>query len=145
VIVSSLRRGSDQAAVAAAVQQEVVAGDVAGQISIESAQPDLDLGVLADLAPKKVILGVINLADPAAEAADAVARRIRKALGFIEPARLIPDPDCGMKYLPREIAFAKLRALADGASQVRQTHETLWLRNCRGHLYGLSSQRCEAW
>jgi 5-methyltetrahydropteroyltriglutamate--homocysteine methyltransferase len=98
-----------------------LADSVADQISIESAQPDLDLGVLADLAPKKVILGVINLADPAAETADDVARRIRKALGFIEPARLIPGPDCGMKYLPRETAFARLRALADGASQVRQT------------------------
>jgi 5-methyltetrahydropteroyltriglutamate--homocysteine methyltransferase len=98
-----------------------LADSVADQVSIESAQPDLDLGVLADLAPKKVILGVINLADPAAETADDVARRIRKALGFIEPARLIPGPDCGMKYLPRETAFAKLRALADGASQVRRT------------------------
>ena len=98
-----------------------LADSVADQISIESAQPDLDLGVLADLAPKKVILGVINLADPAAETADDVARHIRKALGFIEPARLIPGPDCGMKYLPRETAFAKLRALADGAAQVRQT------------------------
>jgi 5-methyltetrahydropteroyltriglutamate--homocysteine methyltransferase len=98
-----------------------LADSVADQISIESAQPDLDLGVLADLAPKNVILGVINLADPAAETADDVARRIRKALGFIEPARLIPGPDCGMKYLPRETAFAKLRALADGASQVRRT------------------------
>ena len=98
-----------------------LADTVADQISIESAQPDIDLGVLADLAPKKVILGVINLADPAAETADDVARRIRMALGFIESARLIPGPDCGMKYLPRQTAFAKLRALAEGAAQVRQT------------------------
>ena len=65
------------------------------------------------------MLGVIDLADPAAEAADAVAGRIRAALKVLPPDRLVPAPDCGMKYLPRELAFAKLRALADGAAKVR--------------------------
>ncbi len=91
----------------------------ADQISIEAAQPKLDLGVLRELSPKKIMLGVIDLADPAAEAAAIVADRIRAALKFLPPDRLVPAPDCGMKYLPRELAFAKLKALADGAAIVR--------------------------
>jgi 5-methyltetrahydropteroyltriglutamate--homocysteine methyltransferase len=91
----------------------------ADQISIEAAQPKLDLGVLRDLSPKKVMLGVIDLADPKAETAAVVADRIRAALKFLSPDRLVPAPDCGMKYLPRELAFAKLKALADGAAIVR--------------------------
>jgi 5-methyltetrahydropteroyltriglutamate--homocysteine methyltransferase len=91
----------------------------ADQISIEAAQPKLDLGVLRELAPKKIMLGVIDLADPDAETADIVAERIRAALKFLPPDRLVPAPDCGMKYLSRELAFAKLKALADGAAIVR--------------------------
>ena len=91
----------------------------ADQISIEAAQPKLDLGVLGDLAPKKIMLGVIDLADPQAETAAIVANRIRAALDYLPPERLVPAPDCGMKYLPRELAFVKLKALADGAAQVR--------------------------
>jgi 5-methyltetrahydropteroyltriglutamate--homocysteine methyltransferase len=91
----------------------------ADQISIEAAQPRLDLGVLKDLAPKKVMLGVIDLADPKAETAATVAERIRAALKHLPPERLVPAPDCGMKYLPRELAFAKLKALAEGAALVR--------------------------
>jgi 5-methyltetrahydropteroyltriglutamate--homocysteine methyltransferase len=91
----------------------------ADQISIEAAQPKLDLGVLKDLAPKKIMLGVIDLADPNAETAAIVADRIRAALKFLPPDRLVPAPDCGMKYLSRELVFAKLKALADGAAMVR--------------------------
>jgi 5-methyltetrahydropteroyltriglutamate--homocysteine methyltransferase len=91
----------------------------ADQISIEAAQPKLDLGVLRDLAPKKIMLGVIDLADPVAETAAVVAERIRAALEHVEPERLVPAPDCGMKYLPRDVAFAKLKALAEGAAVVR--------------------------
>lgn len=98
-----------------------LADTVADQISIEAAQPSIDLGVLRDLAPKKVILGVLNLADPAVETAEEVYQRIRRALSFIDADQLIAGPDCGMKYLPRETAFGKLRALADGASRARQT------------------------
>jgi 5-methyltetrahydropteroyltriglutamate--homocysteine methyltransferase len=97
-----------------------LADTIADQISIESAQPRLDLGVLRELAPKKVILGVINLADPVAETAEQVAERIGRALRFIEADRLIPGPDCGMKYLSRPTAFAKLRALAAGTAAVRE-------------------------
>jgi len=88
-------------------------------ISIEAAQPKLDLGILADLAPKKVMLGVIDLADPAIETAAIVAERIRAGLAFMPASRLLPAPDCGMKYLPRATAFGKLVALAEGAAIVR--------------------------
>jgi 5-methyltetrahydropteroyltriglutamate--homocysteine methyltransferase len=91
----------------------------ADQISIEAAQPKLDLGVLKDLSSKKIMLGVIDLADPKAETAAVVADRIRAALKHVPPERLVPAPDCGMKYLPRELAFAKLKALAEGAAMVR--------------------------
>jgi 5-methyltetrahydropteroyltriglutamate--homocysteine methyltransferase len=91
----------------------------ADQISIEAAQPKLDLGVLKELSSKTIMLGVIDLADPNAETPDVVANRIRAALKHVPPERLVPAPDCGMKYLSRELAFAKLKALADGATIVR--------------------------
>jgi 5-methyltetrahydropteroyltriglutamate--homocysteine methyltransferase len=90
------------------------------QIAIESAQPRLDLSVLREIRDKTVILGVIDLSDDAAvETPGEVAARIEAALQFIAPERLQGAPDCGMKYLPRDVAFAKLRALAEGAAQVR--------------------------
>jgi 5-methyltetrahydropteroyltriglutamate--homocysteine methyltransferase len=91
----------------------------AQQISIEAAQPRLDLGQLSELAPKTIVLGVIDLGDAAVETAARVAERIRAALGHVPPERLVLAPDCGMKYLPRERAFAKLRALSAGAAVVR--------------------------
>jgi 5-methyltetrahydropteroyltriglutamate--homocysteine methyltransferase len=96
-----------------------LAATTAQQISIEAAQPRLDLGVLADLAGKTIILGVIDLADPAVETMDQVTARIRAGLAHVTPDRLVLAPDCGMKYLPRDIAFGKLRALVDGALAVR--------------------------
>ncbi len=96
-----------------------LADTIAAQISIEAAQPRLDLGVLAELAPKTVVLGVIDLGDPSVETADQVAARIRAGLKWVAPERLVPAPDCGMKYLPRDTAFCKLRALAEGARLVR--------------------------
>jgi 5-methyltetrahydropteroyltriglutamate--homocysteine methyltransferase len=96
-----------------------LAATVAEAISIESAQPRLDLAVLDDLAGKTVILGVIDLADPAVETAEQVAARIRAGLRHVRPERLVPAPDCGMKYLPRDTAFGKLVALAAGARIVR--------------------------
>jgi 5-methyltetrahydropteroyltriglutamate--homocysteine methyltransferase len=97
-----------------------LADSSADQISIEAAQPRLDLGVLKELAPKTVMLGVLDLNDPRAETPQAVAERIRAGLNYVPPDRLIPAPDCGMKYLPRETAFAKLKALSDGAAIVRR-------------------------
>ncbi|HZP39221.1 MAG TPA: cobalamin-independent methionine synthase II family protein [Methylomirabilota bacterium] len=96
-----------------------LAATTAQQISIEAAQPRLDLGVLSDLAGKTIILGVIDLGDPAVETADQVAERIRAGLVRVPADRLVAAPDCGMKYLPRETAFGKLRALVDGARAVR--------------------------
>jgi 5-methyltetrahydropteroyltriglutamate--homocysteine methyltransferase len=89
------------------------------QISIEAAQPNLDLGNLDGIADRTVIFGVISMGDPLPETPDTVAARIRAALRHVPPERLIPAPDCGMKYLPRDVAFAKLKALADGARIVR--------------------------
>jgi 5-methyltetrahydropteroyltriglutamate--homocysteine methyltransferase len=97
-----------------------LADTTAEQISIEAAQPKLDLGVLKELAPKKVMLGVLNLDDQKAETPQLVAERIRAGLKFVPADKLIPAPDCGMKYLPRALAFAKLKALADGAAIVRK-------------------------
>ena len=92
---------------------------VAQQISVEAAQPKLDLGQLSELSPKVVVLGVLDLGDPNVESAGAVAARIRAALAYVPAERLIPAPDCGMKYLPRACAFAKLKALSAGAALVR--------------------------
>ena len=89
-------------------------------ISLESAQQKVDLSVLRSLGKKQLIVGVIDLADDApVEDVDTVAGRIRNALEFVEPQQLILAPDCGMKYLPRAKAFAKLSALAQAAAKVR--------------------------
>ena len=97
-----------------------LADSTADQISIEAAQPKLDLGILKDLAPKVIMLGVLDLADPEIEAKEAIADRIRRALAYVTPDRLVPAPDCGMKYLPRDVAFGKLKAMAEAASIVRR-------------------------
>jgi 5-methyltetrahydropteroyltriglutamate--homocysteine methyltransferase len=97
-----------------------LAETIADQISIEAAQPKLDLGVLRDLTGKKIMLGVIDLGDPTVESAETIAGRIREGLKYVAPENLIPAPDCGMKYLPREVAFGKLKALAEGAAIVRR-------------------------
>lgn len=94
-------------------------GSTVDQISIEAAQPGIDLGVLADLASKKIILGVIDLADQIVESAATVAERIRRAVSYVAAEQLIPAPDCGMKYLDQQVAFSKLRALAEGTALVR--------------------------
>jgi 5-methyltetrahydropteroyltriglutamate--homocysteine methyltransferase len=93
---------------------------VAETISIEAAQPKLDLGVLRDLGSKKLMLGVIDLGDRTIETAETVAARIRTGLKYVSADRLVPAPDCGMKYLPRAVAFGKLKALSDGAAIVRK-------------------------
>ena len=97
-----------------------LADTTAQQISIEAAQPKLDLGVLKDLSSKTIMLGVLDLADPEIESVDTVAERIRNGLKHVDAERLVPAPDCGMKYMPRHIAFGKLRALCDAAALVRK-------------------------
>jgi len=96
-----------------------LADSIAQQISIEAAQPRLDLGVLRDLAGKKVMLGVLDLGTDEIETPQVVAERIRAGLRYLKPAHLIPAPDCGMKYMPRAVAYGKLRALVEGAAIVR--------------------------
>ena len=95
-------------------------GTTADAISIEAAQPGLDVEALAGLPHKKVMVGVINLDDPAAESAETVAKRLREILKVLPADRLVVAPDCGMKYLPRGIAFAKLKAMVDGTKIVRK-------------------------
>jgi 5-methyltetrahydropteroyltriglutamate--homocysteine methyltransferase len=92
----------------------------ATQISIEAAQPRLDLSVARALARKQVMVGVIDLGTEQVETADQVASRIRAALKHVPPERLVLAPDCGMKYLTRGAAFGKLKALAEGAAIVRK-------------------------
>ena len=89
-------------------------------ISIEAAQPKLDLAVLRDLPTKTVMLGVIDLNDPQVETPGTVAERIRRALDYVAQERLMIAPDCGMKYLSRETAFGKLKAMVDGTQIVRR-------------------------
>ena len=90
------------------------------QISIEAAEPKLDCAILARLPDKQIILGVLDLGDTEVETPARVAERIRRALAYVAPERLIVAPDCGLKYLPREVAFAKLAAMVAGAAIVRR-------------------------
>jgi len=90
------------------------------QVSIEAAEPDIDLEVLKALPDKDIILGVIDNGTPHVESPELVARRIESALAYVSPERLIVAPDCGMKYLDRWVAFSKLCALVEGAELVRK-------------------------
>ena len=93
---------------------------VADQISIEAAQPQLDLSIVGQLPSKQIMVGVIDLADPAAETAETVAGRLRRALEVLPAERIVAAPDCGMKYLDPAVARGKLQALVDGAALVRK-------------------------
>ncbi len=90
------------------------------QISIETAQSHLDCSILSSLSGKTIMLGVIDLSDMQVESPDQVADRIRRALRFTDPRNIIVCTDCGMKYLPRDVAYGKMKAMVDGASIVRQ-------------------------
>ena len=95
------------------------------QVSVEAAQPGLDLFSLRLLPSKTIVLGALDLGDPVVETPEAVAGRIRAAMGHVPPERLVLAPDCGMKYLPRAVAFGKLQALAQGAAIVRRELEIM--------------------
>ncbi len=88
-------------------------------ISIETAQSGLDCSVLAKLPGKTIILGVLDLATHDIEPPELIAARIRRALPYVSPENLVIAPDCGLKYLPREVAFGKMKAMAEGAAIVR--------------------------
>ena len=96
-----------------------LAACTADQISIETAQSGLDCAVLGELAGKTIILGVLDLSDPAVEKPDEIVTRVERALPYVPPERLVLAPDCGMKYLPRESAFGKLRSLTTAAARLR--------------------------
>ena len=94
---------------------------VADLISIETAQPDLDLSVLAKLPSKTMVVGVLDLENPNIETPEAVAARVREALKYLPPEQLMLAPDCGMKYLTRRTAFGKLQAMVRGVELVRES------------------------
>jgi 5-methyltetrahydropteroyltriglutamate--homocysteine methyltransferase len=90
------------------------------QVSIETAQSKLDTSVLTKLPGKTIILGVIDLSDMTVETPETVAARIRRALPHVPAEKIVVAPDCGMKYLPRDVAFGKMRAMVEGAAIVRR-------------------------
>ncbi|MBM3596974.1 MAG: 5-methyltetrahydropteroyltriglutamate--homocysteine methyltransferase [Alphaproteobacteria bacterium] len=90
------------------------------QISIETAQANLDCSILAKLPSKTILLGVLDLSDMNIETPETVAKRIRRALPHIAPERIVVAPDCGLKYLPRDVARGKMKAMVDGAAIVRR-------------------------
>jgi 5-methyltetrahydropteroyltriglutamate--homocysteine methyltransferase len=90
------------------------------QISIETAQSSLDCSVLAKIPAKQIILGVLDLSTHDVEKPETVALRIRRALPFVSADRIVVAPDCGMKYLPRDVAFAKMKAMVEGARLMRR-------------------------
>ncbi|HYC16701.1 MAG TPA: uroporphyrinogen decarboxylase family protein [Pseudolabrys sp.] len=96
----------------------------AAQISIEAAQPKLDLKILEKLPSKTIILGVIDLSNMNVETPEIVASRIRKALPYASAERIVIAPDCGMKYLPQEVAFGKMQAMVQGADILRREHRS---------------------
>lgn len=97
-----------------------LAASRASAISIETAQSNLDTAVLEGLRGKSIILGVLDLSTHEVETPETVAARIRRALPHVAPERVIVAPDCGMKYLPRDVAFGKMRSMAEGAAIVRR-------------------------
>jgi 5-methyltetrahydropteroyltriglutamate--homocysteine methyltransferase len=96
-----------------------LAGCTADQISIETAQSGLDLGVLKDLSDKTILLGVIDLSTPEVETADVVAARTRRAFDYLPAEQIVIATDCGMKYLPRDAAAGKMQAMSAAAEILR--------------------------
>jgi 5-methyltetrahydropteroyltriglutamate--homocysteine methyltransferase len=90
------------------------------QVSIETAQSKLDCAVLSELPKKKIMVGAIDLSDMQVETPAIVAERIRRALPYVRPENVIIAPDCGMKYLPRDVAFGKMQAMAGAAAILRK-------------------------
>jgi 5-methyltetrahydropteroyltriglutamate--homocysteine methyltransferase len=89
------------------------------QVSIETAQSNLDCAVLQKLPGKKIMVGVLNLDDMTVETPEQVMERAKRALKYLKPEDMILAPDCGMKYLPREIAYGKMKAMVEGARLLR--------------------------
>ena len=96
-----------------------LAGSPVRQISIETAQSGLDCSVLAKLEGKSILLGCLDLDDPAIETPETILGRVKRALPHVRPERVVLAPDCGMKYLPRDVAFAKLKSMVAAAVMLR--------------------------
>ncbi len=96
-----------------------LAGCSCQQISVETAQSKLDCGVLARLAGKKIMVGCLDLSDMKVETPETIVARIKRALPYVDAQNVILAPDCGMKYLPREVAFGKMKAMAEAAKRLR--------------------------
>jgi len=96
-----------------------LAGCSCRQVSIETAQSGLDCSVLERLPGKQIILGVLDLSSHEVETPQTVAERIRRALPYVAAENVVVGPDCGMKYLPRDVAFGKMQAMVEGARIVR--------------------------
>ena len=99
------------------------AGCSCKQVSIETAQSNLDTAVLSKLPDKKIMVGCIDLSDMTIETPQKVVERLKKALRHVKPENVIVAPDCGMKYLPREVAYGKLKAMVDGAKLLRKEYQ----------------------
>ncbi len=99
-----------------------LAGANCDQISIETAQSNLDCSVLQSIPDKEILLGVIDLSDPEIETPEIIIQRTRNALEHIEPERITLSTDCGMKYLPRDISFGKLQSMCEAARQLRKEY-----------------------
>ena len=99
------------------------AGCSCKQVSIETAQSNLDTAVLAKLPGKKIMVGCIDLSDMTIETPQKVVERLKKALKHVKPENVIVAPDCGMKYLPREVAFGKMKAMVEGARLLRKEYQ----------------------
>jgi len=95
------------------------AGCACHQVSIEAAQPNLDCSVLSSLSSKKILLGCIDLNDPRIETPQKIVERVKRALPYVAKENMILAPDCGMKYLPREAAFGKMKAMVEAARLLR--------------------------
>ncbi|HMF28068.1 MAG TPA: uroporphyrinogen decarboxylase family protein [Candidatus Cybelea sp.] len=100
------------------------------QVSIETAQSKLDCAVLAKLDGKKIMVGCIDLNDMTVETPETVVTRIKRALPYVKAENVIIAPDCGMKYLPRDVAFGKMKAMAEGAKILRAEFGT-WAQESR--------------
>jgi 5-methyltetrahydropteroyltriglutamate--homocysteine methyltransferase len=99
-----------------------LAGCPCTQVSIETAQSGLDCSVLGHLKSKKIMVGCIDLSDPAVETPQQVVARVKKALAFVPKEDVILAPDCGMKYLPREAAFGKMKSMVEAARMLRKEY-----------------------
>jgi len=102
-----------------------LAQSTVNQISIETAQSSLDCSVLSKLSRKTIIVGVLDLSNPEVETPELVAARIRRALPYVDMERMVVAPDCGLKYLQRDVAFGKMKALVAGARLVREKPNSL--------------------